>query len=117
KREKRNKYPTTKDTKTESKIHVQAREGLKGKSPESQGDFLTLCKLSSPVIKRIPKTVVSLFARTWADQLSEAVHWLSFFLVAFFCVPSAGVTEPSTWRVTTVSWETLRCEPHTTTHC
>ena len=33
-----------------------------------------LCRLSSPIIKRIPKRVLPLFARVWAGLLSEAVH-------------------------------------------
>ena len=49
------------------------------------GDFLVLCRLSSPVIKRIPKRVLPLFAKAWADLLDDAVHtglasaWWCFF--------------------------------------
>ena len=52
---------------------------------EVEADFLGLCRLSSPLVKRIPKKVLSLFAKTWADALSEAVHtglasaWWRFF--------------------------------------
>ena len=55
------------------------------KSSESEGDFLTLCKLSSPIVKRIPKRVLPLFAKSWADLLSDAVFsglapsWWRFF--------------------------------------
>jgi hypothetical protein len=55
----------------------ERKEKVEEKSVVVEGkeaDFLALCRLSSPIAKRIPRGVLPLFSKAWASLLAEAVN-------------------------------------------